>query len=301
MSIISTGNLPKALVPGVADWAGLGYREHENFNMYLFEKRTTNRAFEEHTYVVGLGLATKKNQGAPLDMDDMSQHFVAQYRVDTYGLAIRVTMEAVEDNLYKDKIMYGGKLLGRSYRETEQIVGHNVLNNAFNSAFVYGDGVSLVNSAHPFKSGGTWSNQLSAPTNLSQAAIQDLLIQISDLEDDKGLKINVKPVSLHVPTSYQFLANEIVNSTLRSDTANNAVNVVNGIFPMGVKVHTRFTSSTAWFIKTDVDTGLVCYEKKAPEIDGDNEFYTKDLLFSIVGRYAYGVTDPRAIFGTAGV
>ena len=301
MSIISTGNIAKALVPGVDAFAGLSYKEFPDKAASLFRTKKTIRNFEEQVYMIGTGLATVKSMGTSIDLDDATQHFVTQYRMKTYALGMRINFEAIDDNLYKDQISFGGKMLGRSYRETEQVVAHNILNNAFDSAYVYGDGKELVATDHPFKSGGTWSNELATPANLSQAAIQDLLIQINDLEDDKGKKLMLKATQIHVPTAYQFAIAEILNSTLRSDTAENATNVLKGIFPKGYEVHEYFTSTTAWFITTNAENGLIHFEREAPRIDADNDFLTKDLLFSLCARYAYGATDPRAVFGTAGV
>lgn len=301
MSIISNGNIAKALVPGVNGWAGLGYDEFVNKAALLFEKKTSIRNFEEQVYLIGTGLATLKDMGSAIDLDDATQHFVSQYRTKTYGLGLRLNFEAIEDNLYKDQIQFGGKMLGRSYAETEQVVAHNVINNAFDSTYVHGDGKELIATDHPFKSGGTWSNELATPASLSQAAIQDLLIQINDLETDKGLKMMVKAKRIHVPTKYQFLIKEILESDLRSDTAENAKNVLKNIFPGGIAVHEHFTSTTAWFITTNVEKGLLHFERQAPKVEADMDFLTKDVFFSIHGRYAYGATDPRAIFGTAGV
>ena len=45
---------------------------------------------------------------------------------------------------------------------TKQVKAASVLNNAFSSSYVGGDGVSLCNASHPLVSGGTNSNRLTA-------------------------------------------------------------------------------------------------------------------------------------------
>lgn len=301
MSIISTGNIPALLKPGIEDVAGLAYMAVPQKWRKLFETRTTKRNYDEDVYVVDTGLAAEKGMGSAISFDDVGQHFISQYRQKTYGLAVRVNFEAIDDNLYKDKVDYSTFMLAKSYAETQNVIGHNILNNAFSSIYTYGDGKELIATDHPLLGGGTYSNELTTAANLSQKAIEDLLIQIGNLETDKGRKLVLSPVSLHVPVALQFKARRILESILQSDTAENAKNVLSGIFSGGLHVHEHFTSTTAWFIKTDCPMGLKYLERMAPRIDTDNDFNTKDIMFSIVGRYVFGVTDTRAIFGTPGV
>ena len=59
----------------------------------------------------------------------------------------------------------------------------------FNSSYVGGDGVALC-TAHINTSGGTWSNKLVVDADLSEAALEDITIQIMQAQDDRGLLIN---------------------------------------------------------------------------------------------------------------
>ncbi len=72
-------------------------------------------------------------------------------------------------------------------------------------------------------------------------------------------------------------------------------------FPKGIKVNHYFTSTTAWFLKTNVKDGMKHFERAADSFAEDNDFDTNNAKFKAEARYSFGATDPRAIYGTPGV
>jgi hypothetical protein len=303
MAIINTGSFSKALWPGVNAWYGKAYDEYPVEWSDLFDKYTSRKAFEEDVGISSFGLAAIKPEGSGVSYDTETQGFITRYTHIAYALGFIVTKEAFEDDQYDVIGERRARALAYSMRQTKEIVGANVYNRAFSSSYVGGDGVSMCSASHPNVAGGTWSNILSVAANLSEAALEQACIDISRFKNDRGLLIQVVPQSLHIPPELMFTAERILKSQYRVGTANNDINalVSMGKFPKGIKVNHYFTSTTAWWLRTNAPDGLKYFERRPDSFTEDNDFDTENAKFKATARYSFYWTDPRAIYGTAGV
>jgi hypothetical protein len=300
--VITSGSFAKALWPGVNKWYGDSYNEKPLVWTRIFEQDTSTKGYEEDVQVVGTGLMPVKAEGSPITYDDRKQGFVQRYTHIHYGLGFVVTEEAIEDDQYMIVAKGRAQALGRSVRVTQETIAANVLNRAFNSSYTYGDGKELIATDHPNYSGGTFSNELTTAADLSEASLEQLCIQISQATDDRGLRINIMPRSLIVPSDLQFEAHRILKSNLQNDTANNATNALKdmGMFPDGIIVNTFLTDTDAWFVRTDCPNGLKAFMRKMPMFAVDNDFDTSNAKFKASFRASWGATDPRGVFGSGG-
>lgn len=301
MSIINTSSFAKALWPGINAWYGKAYNEYPVEYTDLFDKHTSRKNFEEDVGVTGFGLAVVKPEGAPITYDSERQGFITRYQHTVFALGFIITREVYEDDLYDVVGQRKAQGLAFSMRQTKEIVAANVYNRAFNPAYIGGDGVSLINAAHPNFSGGTWSNVLSTPADLSEASLEQAVIDIAAFKNDRGLAIKVLPKALIIPPSLMFEASRILNSTLRVGTADNDQNALRsmGLFNKVIVNH-YLTDPDAWFIKTDVPQGMKYFERRADEFGMDEDFDTENAKYKATARYSFGWTDPRAIFGSPG-
>ncbi len=303
--VINTGTHPKALWPGIKAFFGQVYDEHQEEWPELYETDTSEKNYEEDVQITGFGLAPVKDQGAGVQYDSELQGYIARYTHIAYALGYIVTYEEMQDNLYVEISQRRVKALAFSMRQTEENVGAGPYNNAFSSAAANlgGDGVSLLSAVHPNTSGGTWSNKLAVPANFSEAAVEDLTIQIMGATSDRGLLISLMPQSLHVARQNFYNANRVFKSVFQTNTANNNVNVVAalGVFPKGLHMNHYFSSSTAWFIKTNCPEGMKHYDRQNIIFDQDNDFDTMNAKAKCYKRWSVGWTDPRGLFGTEGV
>lgn len=301
MAVITTGSHPKALWPGIKKWWGVQYNRHDPMWSKIFDVQSSSQAYEEDVETIGFGLMSTKTEGGSISYDTAQQGTVSRYTAITYALGYMVTMEELEDNLYEKVSFKRSSRLARSGYETEEIVHANVLNRAFTPAYAGGDGKELIATDHPTASGNQ-SNELTTAADLSEASIEDLVIQIMDAKDSRGLRFSNKPKSLIVPNALHFEANRIVKSVLQNDTANNAVNVVKMLntFPNGILTWSYLTDPDAWFIQTDCMDGLTHYTRKAMTFDQDNDFDTKNLKASMIARWSQGWSNFRSIYGTPG-
>lgn len=300
--VINSSNWAKALWPGVKFFYGQAYNEYPTQYTDLYEKQSSEKQYEEVVGSSGFGLALVKPEGAPITYDSNRQGFTTRVKHVTYALGFIVTKEAFDDDLYNVVAPKRAKQLAFSMRQTKENVGASLYNRAFDGTLVYGDGVSIISSAHPNVSGGTQSNRLAVDADLSEAALEQSVIDIQRLTDDRGLRIAYKPKSLHIPPELQFEAMRILQTNGRVGTDLNDINAIKevGIFPGGVKVNQYFSDPDAWFIRTNCPDGPIYFERAGDTFEMDNDFDTLNAKFRAYGRYSFVFADWRSIFGSQG-
>lgn len=300
--VINTGSHPKLLWPGVHATWGQVYAQHSPQYTDLYDVLTSNKAYEQDVQITGFGLAPIKGQGASVTYDSEMQGWVSTYAHVAYGLGYIVTYEELQDNLYKEVATRRAKANAFSMNQTIENVAAFLYNNAFNTTYwAMPDGQALISNAHVNPSGGTFSNQLTPGADLSEAALEDICIQIMNTTQDRGLKISILPESLHIATAEWFNANRILKSVLQSHTGNNAINVLKATnaFPKGIKMNHYFTNPNAWFVRTNCPNGMQMFWRNKPQFSQDNDFDTKNAKAASYMRFSVGATDPRGIFGSS--
>jgi len=297
---INRAQLAKELEPGLNALFGMEYARYENEAAEIFEQESSDRAFEEEVMLVGFGQAAVKAEGAGVGFDTAQESFTARYTHETIALAFSLTEEAVEDNLYDTLSARYTKSLARSMAYTKQVKGANILNNAFATAG--GDGVSLVNAVHPTALGGNWSNRNATDADLNETSLESAMISIAGFIDERGLKVAMKARKLFIPVNTQFVADRLLNSTLRVGTADNDINAIKnmGILPDGYTVNHYLTDTDAWFIKTDCPNGLKHFVRAALSTGMEGDFDTGNMRYKARERYSFGWSDPRCVFGSQG-
>ena len=301
MAVINSGSFAKALWPGVNAWYGKSYNEFPVEFEKLFDKETSNKAYEEDVGQSSFGLAIQKAEGAPIQYDQERQGFTNRYVHAVYALGFIITREIMEDDQYDVVGQKKAQGLAYSIRQTKEILGANVYNRAFSSTYTGGDGVALLANNHPNIAGGTWSNLIATASDLSEAALEQAYIDISGYTNDRGLRIAVKPKSLVIPYNLEFEAMRILKSTGRVGTDNNDINALNsaGMF-RDVIVNHYLTDPDAWFIRTDVPNGMKYFSRREDEFAMDNDFDTENAKFKATFRASWGWSDPKGLYGSAG-
>ncbi len=305
MSVITTGNGARLLQEGVKNIFGQAYEQHPTEFNLAFDTETSNKAFELDVQWEGFGLAPQKLEADGIAYDSQQQGFTPKYPNLTFAKGFIVSKEMMDDNQY-DLFARRARALAFSMRQTKEINGANVYNRAFNSAFLMdgGDGVELLSQLHVNgpSDATTFSNELTVAAPLSEAALEDLTIQIAQATDPRGLQIALQAMRLIVPPALSFEADRITKSELQSGTGNNDINAIRntGVVREGYTVNHYLTSNTAWFIKTNSPDGMKHFERQAVLFEQDNDFGTSNMRFKAAERYAFGWTDPRGVYGTAG-
>ena len=298
---ISRSQLVKELEPGLNALFGLEYKRYENEHEEIFDKETSERAFEEEVMLSGFGNAAIKAEGSGVSYDQANETFTARYTHNTIALAFAITEEAIEDNLYDRLASRYTKALARSMANTKQVTGANVLNNAFSASYVGGDGVALLSTSHPTIA-GTFSNTLATAADLNETSLEQSLIDINGFTDERGLKIAAQGVKLIIPKELQFTAERLMKSAGRTSTSDNDINAIKsmGMVPQGYVVNNFLTDTDAFFIKTDVPNGMKMFVRAPIKTAMEGDFDTGNVRYKARERYSFGWSDPRGIYGTAG-
>ena len=299
---ISRAQMLKELLPGLNALFGLEYKTYGEEHKEIYEAETSERSFEEETKLSGFSAAPVKNEGSAMAYDNAQEAWTARYNHETIVLGFSLTEEAIEDNLYDSLSQRYTKALARAMAYTKQVKAAYVLNNAFNTAVTYGDGVTLCNTSHPLISGGVNSNRPATGADLNETSLENAVIQIAGWTDERGLLIAARPKKLIVPPALQFVATRLLETELRVGTNDNDINAIknNGSVPEGYRVNHYLTDTNAWFLMTDVPNGLKHFVRTPMQTGMDGDFDTGNVRYKARERYSFGVSDPLGIFGSPG-
>ena len=279
---------------------GFEYNNYANEHAEIFDTENSDRAFEEEVMLSGFANAPIKAEGTSVSFDNAQETFTARYTHETLALAFAITEEAIEDNLYDRLASRYTKALARSMANTKQVKAANVLNNAFATANG-GDGKALCATDHPIAA-GTDRNELSTAADLNETSLEQSLIDIAAMTDERGLKIASQGVKMIIPSALQFTAERLMKSSGRTGTADNDINAVvsKGMIPQGYVVNHYLTDTDAFFIKTDVPNGLKHFVRSPMKTAMEGDFTTGNVRYKARERYSFGFSDWRGIFGSPG-
>ena len=300
---ISRNQLVKELEPGLNALFGLEYKQYENQSAEIYVTESSDRAFEEEVMLSGFANAMVKPEGSGVAFDQAQETFTARYTNETIALAFAITEEAIEDNLYDKLASRYTKALARSMANTKQVKSVFPLIQGLPTTDNYdsGDSVSLFSTAHPTIA-GTFSNTLTTQADLNETSLEQALIDIAALTDERGLKIAARGMKMIVPSENQFNAERLLKSQGRVGTADNDINALKnmGMVPEGYRVNHYLTDTDSWYINTDVPNGMKYFERLPIQTKMEGDFSTGNVRYKARERYSFGVSDPRGIFGCEG-
>ena len=304
-AVITRSNHPDALWPGVLEWFGLEYDEFPDVYTEIFDEIDGELATERLIEATGFGLARPKTESAPITYDADGEGYATLATPSVLALGYQVTREELEDNLYSEVSMPRAESLAFSMHTTIELVHANIFINGFSSSYVYGDGQPLFSASHPTKS-GTQSNLPTVNADFSEASLEDMIKRVYLAQNSRGLQISLQPRKIIVSAADMFNATRVLESQLRTSTANNDINAIKqmGLVPEGAVVNPYFGVETtqAWFLQTNVkkNKGLVSIWRRYPELEKDNDFDSENLKCKTTARFVASVGDWRCCFGTPG-
>ena len=301
---ISRSQLVKELEPGLNALFGLEYKRYENQHAEIYTNENSDRAFEEEVMLSGFANAQVKAEGSGVSFDEAQETFTARYTHETVALAFAITEEAIEDNLYDRLASRYTKALARSMSNAKQVKAVEPLIQGLPSTdnFDSGDGVSLFNTSHPTVA-GTFKNTLSTQADLNETSLEQSMIDIAQMTDERGLRIAARGVKMIIPSELQFTAERLMKSQGRTGTADNDINAIvsMGMIPQGYRINNYLTDTDAFYIITDIPNGMKMFTRAPLTTAMEGDFDTGNVRYKARERYSFGVSDPRGIFGVEGV
>ena len=297
---ISRSQLVKELEPGLNALFGLEYKRYENQHAEIYTTENSDRAFEEEVMLSGFANAQVKAEGAGVSFDEAQETFSARYTHETVALAFAITEEAIEDNLYDRLASRYTKALARSMSNAKQVKAVEPLINGFGT-FKTGDGVALFSGSHPTVA-GTFSNTLATAADLNETSLEQSMIDIAAMTDERGLRVAARGVKMVIPSKLQFTAERLMKSQGRTGTADNDINAIvsMGMVPQGYRVNNYLTDDDAFYILTDVPNGMKMFNRAPLTTAMEGDFDTGNVRYKARERYSFGVSDPRGIFASPG-
>jgi phage major head subunit gpT-like protein len=294
----STGAFPELLWPGLMTGWGTEYKEYETLYTKFFDVQKSDKQFEKEQQIVGFPTAGIKEEGQEASFSQMLQGYQKEYRHYTYSIGAVITKEMVEDDQYR-VISKIPKFLARSMKDVQEVVAHNILNNAFNTGFTGADGSALCVTNHSLVGGGTGQNTLTTAADLTQTSLETAIQDILNYTDDQGLRMKVDVKKLIVPTGLNFTARKILETQYATGSTDNDVNIISnmGIEPI---ITPYLTDTDAWFLITDMDNSLTFFIRRNADLSRDNDFGTDNLKIKTTMRFSAGFTDWRGVYGSPG-
>ena len=301
---ISRAQLVKELEPGLNALFGLEYKRYENQHAEIYVTESSDRAFEEEVMLSGFANADVKAEGQGISYDEAQETYTARYTMETIALAFAITEEAIEDNLYDRLASRYTKALARSMSNAKEVKGALPLNNGLPAVatFKTGDAVALFSTAHTCSTGPNVANTLATQADLNETSLEQSLIDIAAMTDERGLRIAAKGVKMIIPSANQFNAERLMKSQGRTQTADNDINAINsmGMIPQGYRVNNFLTDADSWYIITDVPNGMKMFSRTPLSTSMEGDFDTGNVRYKARERYSFGVSDYRGIFGVEG-
>ena len=303
MAVMTRAQFAKSLQDGLNTFFGLEYDEYPEEYSRVFMVESSDRAYEEDVLLTGFSYAAEKAEGGEYHSDEGMEGWTKRYTHRTVTLSFDVTEEAIEDNRYMKLGPKYSRAMARSMRQTKEVYAANVLNNASTDTYAGGDGVGLLSTAHPLVGGGTASNELATPADISEDAIEQVLIMIRKCKDDRGLPAMIQPKDLIVSPDSEFNARRIIGNVNRPATADRDINAMKqaGFFGKDPITLTNLTDTDAWFINTNAPDGLKVIDRiktVMPKATVDPS--TGNIKYRARARYSEGWSEWRGCFGSMG-
>ena len=278
-------------------------KELENFWRQVLSVKKSDRKFERVMSMTGVSTIPEKGEGAPYTSSVIREGWTKDFIHTEFGAMFEVTQTALEDDQY-DQLAQNARWFMFAARVVEEQRAAILYNNGFTTE-QSPDGVSIFNTAHTLKGGGTARNRPSTDADLSATSLETALI---DLQTETKVEAGqlVAPATsllLHVPPALEFVAERILRSTLRPGTADNDTNALKRR-KWDIVVNPYLTDTDAWFLQAADKSrhGLRSYTRVGLTSEpAMTDPRTRNRMYPIRWRRSFGCAFWQGTYGTTGI
>lgn len=263
------------------------------------EEGTKDRKMFDDMGIVPPDIWQQMDEGRDIPRDEVTQGYITHYVMQKWGQALNVTEEMELFGQYEE-IYNMTKNLSYTEKLTEDYQAVGFLNGSFGTTAtgIGGDGKAHITTDHPLKGGGTWSNEAAVPLAPSNTALGAMIVQIEKTPAENGrIDSTMKATKVVGPAEYQFRFAEILKSTQKDDTANNAINALKGKLSSEYVSVPLTTSSLNWWVKTNSGNGLKWFWGRKPRFRKVSHEQSESTTFMGSFIAVQGFTNPRDLFG----
>ncbi|MCK5021167.1 MAG: hypothetical protein KAS32_29425 [Candidatus Peribacteraceae bacterium] len=299
------GKFNDEYVPGLFALAIDTYLNKRAESMYkaLCTIKTSKKKKEEDVIRSGLGFPVLKGEGAPVIYDTQIAGAKQSWVHLVYALAVRITEEAIEDNLYELSGGSEGDLkelfhdLGEAMAENDEVLmARFLVNGAATTYHTTRDSKALFATDHPRLDGSTFSNKATS-SDLTYETFWANLILAENQYNHRQYRIKKKVKNLWYPPQYEQKTTEILKSTDRPDTGNRAINAYAASGRnIGGKNWSYLTDEDAHYFQLDGE-GIVRFNRRKTRFARDKDFATGDMKVKSDSRWSAEIRDPQCWFG----
>lgn len=312
MSTMRSGNFPESMKPGLrkAYFSSIKempkqFRQWANVISGESPGGEAGKSFFEDLQIASIGSMAVKPEGDPFQFDTFTEGELVRYTPQTFGLGLRITMEAKQDGKYGifEKM---SPELGYIAVQQMEYTAHRILNEG--TATAGGNGFTaagfnagaLFSTSQSLIKGGAGQNRLTTDVDLSVTGVELASDLLRGTVDESGFpKPIMKGSLLYVPYQSRWVAKEITQSELKPYTGNNEVNPIGGEFSFMESYW--LTDSDSWFLMAPKkEHDLNVWLRLPPDLVFDDDPNTRDTLMTSVMRMAAGHGDWRGVVASYG-
>jgi len=300
--MLRSENWPTLLEPIIRKYVADALKEIPEQKNKIFNVQKSDKAKVEVTSVGSLG-DFEEFKGQVL-YDEIYPGYKTTYEFPEYVKGIQIERKIYDDD-QTQIIKNRSKLIGVSYRRSQEKSAASVFNNAFNAAYVGADGQPLCSTAHPSKVPGVAVQSNRGALALTHANLVSTIETMKAFGNDRGEKFLVNPDTLLVPTALEDTALEIVSGKEKPGTADRDVNVFqlaqSRYRIKSLIVWDWLTDSNNWFVIDSVYAKIFLdwYDRIPLEITQDKSSNTFVARYVGYARYQCGWSDWKFVCGNA--
>lgn len=268
----------------------------------LVTVKTSTKKKEEDAIRSGLGLPVLKGEGAGVTYDTQIAGAKQTWIHNVYALAVRITEEAIEDNLYE--LDRGGEDLKELFYDLGEAMAENIeskVSRFFNSgtATTYHstrDSAALFKTSHSRLDGSTFSNK-ATETDLTYDSFWTNLVAAENQYNHRQYRIKQKVKNLWIPPQLEKNAREVLQSPDRPDTANRAISAyAKSGRNIKIKVWPHMTDTDMWVLHLS-GRGIVFFQRRKTRFAREKDFQTGDMMVKGDQRFSVEIADERCFYG----
>jgi len=298
----------------IADVFDQGQEEYIPGISNLLISTTGDGAQMNYTGKTGSGRMRKFDDGDNLPETKRYKAYTTQVAYTNYGDYVEVTKNLVQDRNFQAKLDEM-KDLSISANFSQDEAGMQLFNGGFATTTSvndyemtwYGDAVPQFSTVHPttVPGGSTQSNASATGITFGDTNLETGRVALTLQQTDDGLPLSLLgKMMIVLPFILDKTAQQITQSTLRSDNANNAINIYNGgSTDMTSSVFLDSTnggSNTAWFLIVPKRAALYHETRQSPVLEKDVNIKNKVATFTVDARWADYSRDWRRSWGSKG-
>jgi hypothetical protein len=270
----------------------------------LVSVKSSKKKKEENVIRSGLGFPVVKGEGAPITFDTQIAGPKQTWIHRTYALAVTITEEAIEDNLYE--LRGGGDAgelkelfadLGNAAEEGIEVeMAKFLVSGAATTYHTTRFAKALFATDHPRLDGSSYSNKATS-ADLTYTSFWANLVSAENQYDHRQHRIMKKVKNLWVPPALEYKALEILKSSDRPDTGNRATNALAASGrKIGLKTWAYLTDTDAWYMQLD-GRGIVYFDRRKTRFAREKDFITGDMRVKMDQRWSAEIDDEQSWYG----